>query len=317
MNNPAITVLMTAYNAGTYLDDSIRSILGQTLGEFEFLIVDDASTDGTTERLQDWAKRDRRIRLIRGENNRGQTVCLNHGLDEARGKWIARQDADDLSAPDRLLKQWNRIKAEPELVLVGTNGWMMDSLGQPNGTINVPRRDAAIRWAMPFQNPFIHASVLFRRGLRYNEDFQICQDWELWGRLLETGAGANLPDRLMFYRHHDGSLSHARAERTAEECRRIVQRTGEEGELLEQFRRGLRPSERQRFWQRYNEWLRDSPHRSGAGEAVAIHHIQTAGRLWNQSRPAGIAELLAAFRADPESLIRFFRDRLSLPVSSF
>lgn len=305
---------MTAFNAGSYLNDSIRSILGQTFADFEFLIVDDASTDGTTDHLRNWEKEDSRIRLICGDQNRGQTVCLNHGLNEARGEWIARQDADDVSAPTRLQRQVERVRLDSKLVLIGTNGWVMDADGKPNGTINVPLSDGAIRWAMPIQNPFIHASVLFRCGLRYNEAFQICQDWELWARVLETGAGANLAERLVFYRHHETSLSHARADRTALECAQIVNRTGEDAVLLEQFRRGLAPNERMRFWKKYGEWLKTSPYRAQASESVALHHLQTAGSLWNRSRGDAMAELWAAAKANPAHVFRFFTDRLGLPT---
>lgn len=305
---------MTVYNAGSYLDDSIRSILGQTFADFEFLIVDDASTDGTTDCLRDWAKKDSRIRLICGDQNRGQTVCLNHGLNEARGAWIARQDADDVSVTTRLKRQIECAQLDSKLVLIGTNGWVMDANGKPNGTINVPLSDGAIRWAMPIQNPFIHSSVLFRRGLLYNEAFQICQDWELWARLLGTGAAANLAERLVFYRHHETSLSHARADRTAQECAQIVNRTGEDAILLEQFRRGLAPGERSRFWEKYGEWLAASPFRNQASEAVALHHLQTAGSLWNRSRADATAELWAAAKSNPAHVIRFFTDRLRLPT---
>lgn len=312
MNNPAITVLMTAYNAGGYLDDSIRSVLDQSFGDFEFLIVDDASTDGTAERVQDWASRDRRIRLITESTNRGQTACLNHGLCEARSEWIARQDADDLSDPARLQKLFARAQADPKLALLGSNGWMMDANGQRNGTINVPCGDGAIRWALPFQNPFIHTAVMFRRGAFYDEAFQICQDWELWARLLNTGTAENLPDRLVSYRHHDASLSHVRADRTAAECRQILERMGAKAEEIEPFRRGLRADERAEFWKFYNQHLAASPHRNAAHEAVALHHIQAAGSVMKDSQIAGAAELFAAARADLKVVSRFLRDRLSI-----
>ena len=189
---------------------------------------------------------------------------------------------------------------------------MMDARGRRNGTINVPCADAAIRWAMRFQNPFIHTAAMFRRGAFYDEAFQICQDWELWTRLAETGAVENLPERLVSYRHHEASLSHARADRTAAECRQILERLGADAGRIEPFRRGLRAGERADFWRFYDRQLAASPYRNTANEAVALHHIQAAGSVMKDSRLAGVAELFAATGADWKFVGRFLRDRLTI-----
>jgi glycosyltransferase involved in cell wall biosynthesis len=136
MNDPLVTVLMTVYNAGRYLDAAIASIAAQTFRDWEFVIVDDASTDGSPEVAEAWAKRDSRIRVIRNAVNKGQTPCLNQGLREARGRWIARQDADDLSLPERLERQ---LAAADGFALLGTNGWIIDA-AQPRKH----RMDAAV-----------------------------------------------------------------------------------------------------------------------------------------------------------------------------
>jgi glycosyltransferase involved in cell wall biosynthesis len=105
VNEPAISVLMTVFNAGRFFEPAIKSILAQTFRDFEFLIVDDASTDGSPDVAQAWAAKDGRLRVVRNNENKGQTACLNQGLRLARGKWTARQDADDLAHPLRLAKQ--------------------------------------------------------------------------------------------------------------------------------------------------------------------------------------------------------------------
>ena len=111
MSEPAVTVLMTVYNGGIFLGPSIRSILGQSFADFEFLIVDDCSTDGSAE-VAESASQDPRIKVIRNAQNRGQTACLNLGLGLACGRWIARHDADDLAHPDRLVLQYQAAQEE-------------------------------------------------------------------------------------------------------------------------------------------------------------------------------------------------------------
>ncbi len=135
---PSISVLTTVYNAGRFFDASIRSILNQTFRDFEFLIVDDASTDGSAGVAGEWARKDSRIRVIRNEANKGQTPCLNQGLALARGRWIARQDADDLSHPLRLTRQFEHVTLKPGTVLLGTNGRIIDEGDRLVGLLDAP-----------------------------------------------------------------------------------------------------------------------------------------------------------------------------------
>jgi len=305
---PRFSVLMTVFNGGSLLASSIESILAQSFPDFEFVIVDDASTDGSVAVLESFASRDARIRLICNPVNSGQTACLNQGLAECRADWVARQDADDLSDPRRLEAQWQAIGHNPSLVLLGVNGWIIDTSGQGSGMIHAPLHDAGIRWSLPFRNPFIHTGVVFRRILAdgspvcYDPAFRICQDWELWFRLSKEGALANLPDRLISYRHSSTSLSNNFCGRTHEENRKIVNRiwsshfpgqtlTAQESRLLENFRDGLDPAHWPAFQRFYaaaqRTWL------SGAGRArdrqsEAVHMLQAAGAL------AGVSPLAAA-----------------------
>ena len=321
---PAITVLMTAYNAEVYIDRAIKSILSQTFRDFELLIIDDASTDYTRERIQEWQQKDVRIRMIACPANRGQTVCLNQGLEEARGQWIARQDADDVSHPTRLQRLYELVRTNDKLVLVGASGWLIDANDHRCGTINVPLSDAAIRWSMPFQNPFIHTAVLFRRlrTMRYNEQFHICQDWELWARLSHEGRVCNLPDRLIEYRDYHTSLSKGRAGQTQAEAASIGRRlfteqfpkepwTAEIEQLLAAFRRGLSLTDHAAFWSLY-ERLRCQNNGVQIGNAVALHHLQVAGALATSNRRLAFANLIKAAVADLPYTIGILRDRISL-----
>ncbi|MGB7839360.1 MAG: glycosyltransferase family A protein, partial [Terrimicrobiaceae bacterium] len=162
MSEPVISVLTTVFNAGRFFEPAIRSILSQTFRNFEFLIVDDASTDGSAEVAEAWAGKDPRIRVIRNAENIGQTACLNQGLQLARGRWIARQDADDLAHPLRLSKQHQFLSIQPSVVLLGTNGRIIDGQDRLTGLLDAPLSQQAITWTSPFLNPFMHTSVMFR-----------------------------------------------------------------------------------------------------------------------------------------------------------
>jgi glycosyltransferase involved in cell wall biosynthesis len=316
-DRPAITVLMTVFNGGCHLAPAVQSILSQSHTDFEFLIVDDASTDGSIETLQTLAAADSRIRLLLNDRNKGQTACLNQGLREAKGKWIARQDADDLSLPGRLAAQWEAVWSCPDLVLVGVNGWIIDDKGACAGLIHAPLHDPGIRWSMPFRNPFIHTGVMFRAGEGfYDEEFKICQDWEFWSRLAERGRLANLPSRLVAYRHSEKSLSHASAERTESESAKIVSRIwlGRFGEELAQsspltsFRNGLTSEKRSAFWDFYRN-MRMRWTLGNTRQAAAVHHMQTAGAIGGKNISACAAELFAALRESPLWSLRVLWER--------
>jgi len=301
---PRISVLMTVFNAGRFLSEAVESIRAQTFKDLEFVIIDDGSTDGSVDELKKLAREDTRIRLICNTENSGQTACLNQGLHEARGEWVARQDADDISLPRRLEKQWKCVTQGDNVVLVGVNGWILDESGVVTGMIHVPPDDAAVRASMALRNPFIHTGVIFRRKdsreqvVQYDERYRICQDWELWSRLLADGRGVNLPERLVGYRHHSSSLSHESSERTREESDRVVAAIlakfggsgGMDERLLRGFREGLRAADRGDFWKSYGR---------RPASAEAVHRLQAAGALAAEDLGAAIAELAVAARRAP------------------
>jgi len=309
MNDPAVSVLMTVYNAGRFLDPSIRSILNQAFRNFEFLIVDDASTDDSRQVAEAWAQKDARIRVIRNETNKGQTPCLNQGLRLARGAWIARQDADDLSHATRLSEQHQFTTMRPEVVLLGSCGRIIDENDRLVGLLDAPLTHAEIAWTSPFLNPFMHTSVMFRTEIvreefgGYDERFRISQDYDLWTRILAKHPAANLPQRLVAYRHLGTSLSKAGQSRAFAEAEQVARREArrvfgrdlneEEFALLASFREGLAPEKRKAFWRLYESLKPEKFPRT-----TARHHLKAAGALAASSKSAAAGEILAALRRD-------------------
>ncbi|MBF0262027.1 MAG: glycosyltransferase [Magnetococcales bacterium] len=209
---PRVTVLTSVYNGARYLDDAIASILAQTWTDFELLLIDDASTDATPVILAAWAGRDPRIRLVRNVENLGLTRSLNKGIVLARGVWIARQDADDRSLPDRLARQMAFLETHPDIGLLGSAAWILQADGQrASESRRVPSTHLPIAWNLLFANPFFHASMIFRRDLvlanPYDETVRHGQDFELWGRLVSQTRAANLTEPLIELRHHEERIS--------------------------------------------------------------------------------------------------------------
>jgi glycosyltransferase involved in cell wall biosynthesis len=207
---PKVSIVMAVYNGMPYLPQAIDSILQQTWADFEFLILDDCSTDDTWAVLQGYS--DPRLRLIRQEVNRGQTATLNHGLGLAQGQYIARQDADDLSKPTRLAEQVAFLEAHPDYLMVGTAAELINSRGQVTGQTIHPISDEAIRERFLSDNCFFHGSVMLRRDVValagvFREGFRTSQDFDYWLRISESGPVANLPTLLYQYRLHEGQMT--------------------------------------------------------------------------------------------------------------
>jgi glycosyltransferase involved in cell wall biosynthesis len=209
---PLVSVVMAARNADLeMLDRSITSILGQRFEDIELLIVNDGNPDHILEHLDSVAKRDERVRLIHNECNIGLTRSLIRAIEQAGGRYIARQDADDISAPDRLQLQVNELKRCKELVLVGCWYTVIDESGLENRKMP-PKDDKALRKLMFLTNPFCHASVMFRKDAYikvngYNADYVTTQDLDLWLRLARIGK-VGVVDRFLVKRIvHSGSIS--------------------------------------------------------------------------------------------------------------
>jgi glycosyltransferase involved in cell wall biosynthesis len=209
---PLVTVLLPCYNAELYIEEAVRSIMNQTYSNLEILIIDDCSTDSSHEIVSRLAIEDERIRIIKNEKNLKLIKTLNKGLDLARGDYIARMDADDVSLPERIEKQINYMLSNPEVDLCGTNYTMINAEGNIIGTSNYPLTNLDIKLNLLFYNPFAHPTVLFKRDFvnkigKYKENFINAEDYELWLRVALNGVMSNIQDKLLLYRWHGNNIS--------------------------------------------------------------------------------------------------------------
>jgi glycosyltransferase involved in cell wall biosynthesis len=201
-----ISVIMPVYNTADFLDDSITSILTQTYSNFEFIIVDDASTDNSWKIIRSYARKDKRIRAYRNAINLGVSLTSNIAISKAKYQYIARMDSDDVSVPNRLRKQLSYLKSHPKTVIVGGQCTIIDDTNRIVGTKSFPTNFQDIYdmmfWAVPIQQGFmmINKSLLPKKFTWYSPTKTTAEEVNLFFRLLSFGEFANLPDNLYYYR---------------------------------------------------------------------------------------------------------------------
>jgi glycosyltransferase involved in cell wall biosynthesis len=226
---PKVSVVMSVYNGFRYLRQSIESILNQTFTEFEFIIVNDGSTDRSLEVLESYAKQDNRIRLI-NQQNMGLTKSLNKAIAIARSDLIARMDADDISMPERFERQIEYLENHPECLAVGCEVLQIDRDGAPICKMGIPLSHEEIEAKLLKGNGGVirHPAVMIRRDALlaigcYRETFETAQDLDLFLRLGQKGQLANLPDVLLEYRLHLESVNYSEYERQAHDVLAILE----------------------------------------------------------------------------------------------
>lgn len=211
MNSPAVSVLMSVYNGQEFVREAIESILAQTFHDFEFLIIDDGSTDRTAEILSEFARRDKRVRIV-SHSNRGRATSLNIGIDLSAGKYIARMDADDVALPTRFQEQVEFLEQHPDVVVLGGAVELINVAGQALQTFEQPLEDAQIRLAMQSRCAICHPTVLMKKDSAlaaggYRKALLDADDYDLWLRMAELGKLANLGHVILRYRVHAGQAS--------------------------------------------------------------------------------------------------------------
>ncbi|MBQ8294589.1 MAG: glycosyltransferase [Alphaproteobacteria bacterium] len=222
---PLVSVLLPVYNGGPFLREAIDSVLSQTLTDFEFIIIDDASTDNSADIIAEYD--DRRINFIRNEHNLGLIGTLNKGLGIARGKYIARMDQDDICLPLRLEKQVLYMSRRPQCGVLGTwfhrfgavnEDCILDPIVLPAGLVCGNK--------IGHPTVMLRKSVLDKYKLRYDPDFEACEDYELWARMLFLTGVENYPQVLLLHRMHPESMSEVSKEiqlKNTERVRKYIQ----------------------------------------------------------------------------------------------
>jgi glycosyltransferase involved in cell wall biosynthesis len=268
--SPTVSVLMPVYNGDRYLTEAVESILAQTFTDFEFLIIDDGSTDRSGTILEKYAAQDDRIRLIRREN-RGLIATLNQMLELANGEFLARMDADDIAIGDRFAQQVNFLQQNSDCVCVGGAYELMDPQGRTVLLLEMPEADAEIQQALLEGRTIInHPCAMIRRTALlqiggYDASMVTVEDLDMLLRLGEIGRLANLNQTVLKYRFHMQSVSAKTSDfqyqMAQEACRRAWQRRGIEGQFgaeMPWYRPGRdRPSQQSFFgWWAFNQGFR-------------------------------------------------------------
>ncbi len=279
-----VSVVMSVYNADRYLEQAVKSILDQTLEAFEFIVIDDGSTDGSRSILRSFS--DERLVIIE-QSNQGLPKALNRGITRARSPLIARMDADDIALPSRLQEQVDFLDRNPEHVGVGSNAFVIDEYGRYVYTTNEPRADESLRSRLP-ETPFIHPSSMFRKEAfeaagGYCEQMFTAQDTVLFNRMMRWGKVANLAKPLIKYRIVPTAIT--KRGKVSRTYSRIMRRAILENRISSEDAAYL-----------LSNWKQRRPQE----RAVAYHTFLAKKLLWNSHRPGEAREhLLASLATKP------------------
>jgi glycosyltransferase involved in cell wall biosynthesis len=205
-----VSVIMAVYNSEKFLDESINSILSQTLKDFEFIIIDDYSADNSLNIIKKHAKQDKRIILIENKKNLGLTKSLNKGLKLAKGKYIARIDADDIALPERLEKQYKYLEEHQDISLIGGAALVIDKNGKEIKKYKPITDEKKLKKILVKQNAIYHPTIMFRneKNNSYREKFYYSQDYDFYLTKISKGKRLiNIPDLLIKYRINSEAVS--------------------------------------------------------------------------------------------------------------
>lgn len=203
-----ISIITSVYNDRNNLNKCIKSVINQTYNKFEFIIIDDGSTDNSLKIINDFAKKDNRIKIIINQKNLGLTKSLNKGIRKSRYNFIARLDSDDWWEKGKLKKQLDFLLENKEYGIVGTNVIIMNRATGKRERLDLPENDHSIREMLLKTTPFVHSSIMFRKDIvpnGYNERFSTSQDYELYARILLKTKGYNLQTYLTHRSIYDKS----------------------------------------------------------------------------------------------------------------
>lgn len=222
-----VSIITSAQNEEKYLEATIINVLRQTMDRWEWVIVDDGSTDGTWGILSHWAEKDKRLSPLRNDRKDGLSRSLNKAIEVSRGRYIARMDADDLCRPDRLARQSLFLDLNPQVGVVGSFNHVVDEKGRVLETWRFQQTPEEIYYTLHFQNCLCHSSVMLRRDLleeigAYREDLTAAQDYDLWLRASRKTALYKIPEALVSWRLRREGVSVARQEEQSRAAKEIA-----------------------------------------------------------------------------------------------
>ena len=245
---PRVSVIISSYNGERFIAEAVKSILQQTFRRFELIIVNDASSDGTSRILGEFD--DDRITVLNNSTNRGIAASQNKAIASARGDYLALMDHDDISLPERLQVQVDFLDGHPEVGMVGSNCICIDENNIARSVSNYPADDAFLKWyPLLCACPFFHTSLMIRRSAMekvggYTGNYLFAGDYELISKLTDSCVVANLAQPLVKWRVHSTSTSNANSQKLSDEAldisRQNVKAVLGNGELDESAWQGLR-----------------------------------------------------------------------------
>ncbi len=210
MESPKVSVVIPVYNTERFLDESISSVLNQTLDDFELIIINDCSTDDSLNIIKKYMKKDKRIKFIGNKKNLGVAKAMNEGLKAAKGKYIAILGSDDIFLPNKLLIQYNYLEKNPHIFLVGSSAIYINEKGKEIRRFRKYDDYKMLAWRLTKSCSFIHSSILVRNTHEfwYNEEFKSAVDYNYYLDLLKARKNlTNIPPFLVKYRVHSSSIS--------------------------------------------------------------------------------------------------------------
>ncbi len=225
-----ISVIMPVYNGALFLREAIESILNQSFSDFEFIIINDGSTDDSKGIIREYELKDARIKFINQEQNSGLINVLNLGLSLSTGKYIARMDADDVSLPNRFASQAHFLDTHPEIGVLGSNVHSINSVGRRTSNFinnpRLPQTSNQIKWSLCFSCCLMHPTIMARRELLlnaggYDKSAKHAEDYDLWVRLAPTTNFYNLPQKLLLLRRHETNITVIHIDTTIVNSRQI------------------------------------------------------------------------------------------------
>ena len=217
---PKVSVLMPAYNVEKYVGAAIESILNQTFTDFEFIIINDGSTDNTAKIIKEYAKKDKRIRFIDNKENKGFIARLNDCLDLARGEYVAKMDSDDISLPERFQKQVDFLDTNLDIGMVGA---ALKAFGDADYVLRHPEKVGIIDFVYGCKTTIFMArrEIIEKNNLRFDSNYFSAEDYEFYSRFARVAKIANIQDVLYMYRWHGKNVSKEKANIQQETSKRI------------------------------------------------------------------------------------------------